>query len=212
MKHLCTLVLSAFLLSLASPPALAESAFRRWSVYAGGGPSLFRINRHSTTRVRPFTGIEFAFPFGLTLGNHLAYQEAPFGPGRLYQTSLGFRLGYWLTERLQLVARYDVVDTKFSGYNDSTHEGFGFELNSRLPIDSKRRFVLLFGGGWSQANEVTLSRDTGRPITNSAFTNSLCELFTLGLASGCGNVFERLTIPKSSYWHANVAVAWTWGR
>lgn len=94
------------------PCALAEEGFRRWSVFGGAGPALFRINQNSTVQARPIMGIEIAFPVGLTFGNHFAYVEAPFGPGRVYQTSVGFRFGWWVLERLQLVARYDYVSTR----------------------------------------------------------------------------------------------------
>lgn len=197
---------------LVSPVAWGEEGFRRWSVFAGAGPALFRINNTSTVQARPLLGIEIAFPVGLTLGNHFAYVEAPFGPGRVYQTSVGFRFGWWVLERLQLVARYDYVSTRYTGYNSASHEGFGFEANTRLPLGEKRRWVLLLGGGWSRANQVTLSRDTGQPVTNSQFANSLCELFTFGISSGCGNIMQYMTVPKSSYWHANAAIAWSWGK
>lgn len=191
--------------------SFAEGRFRRWTLFGGGGAALFRLGEKTSVQARPHLGIEVAFPFGLTLGNDYHYVQGPFGPGQVKQSALSFRLGWHFLERkLQLVSRYDFVTTEFSNYDSAGHSGFGVEGLYRLPLTQNERFFLNIGGGWSYVDKVTVKRDTGRPVSSSDFTNSLCSVFSFGLSSGCGNVFEHVTVPKSSYWNLGAALAWVW--
>ncbi len=211
-SFLVQLTVIAFLSSLfCGELSLAEGKYRRWSLFAGGGGALHTIGGNSSLQARPHLGIEVAFPFGLTLGNSYHYVEAPFGPGKVKQSGLAFRLGWHFLERaLQVLGRYDFVTTEFSNYESGSHSGFGVETIYRMPLTKNERFFLNFGAGWSYVDKVTVRRDTGKPVTNSDFSNSLCNLFSFGLSSGCGNIFENVTVPKSSYWNLGAAVSWVW--
>ena len=159
----------------------------------------------------PGLRVEATFPFGLTLGNSYSDFKVPFGPGQLEQASLGFRLEWYFFDRkLQLVSRYDAMTTTFSNYSASSHSGYGVEGLFKLPITKNDRIFVNFGGGWSYISQVTLSRDTGVPSTTSDFGNARCSLFTLGPSSGCGDILENVTIPRSTFWHLRAGVGWVW--
>jgi hypothetical protein len=198
-------------LSLFSCTAHADERSRWWNVFVGESAAVVTLSGKTTVNPREDIGIEATFPFGLTLGNDFSYYSASFGPGTVHRSALGFRLGWnFFERRLQLVSRYDAVSTTYSNYNAGSSNGAGVEAVYKIPLDQNHRFFLNVGGGWAYMSQVTLDRDTGTPAVSSDFGNSLCSLFTFGLSSGCGNIWEHVTIPRSTLWHLGAGVGWVW--
>ena len=207
-KLAAPLLASLFLLSSS---AQASERNRWWNVFVGESAAVVTLAGTTTVHPREDVGIEATFPFGLTLGNDFSYYQANFGPGTIHRSTLGFRLGWnFLERRLQLVSRYDAVSTSYSNYNSASSDGAGVEALYKIPLDQNQRFFLNLGGGWAYASQVTVDRDTGQPAVSSDFGNSLCSLFTLGLSSGCGNIWEHVTVPRTTFWHLGAGVGWIW--
>jgi hypothetical protein len=191
--------------------AIADERARWWNVFGGLDAASVSFNGSSYFRALPKLGIEAQFPFGLTLGNSFTSYSMPFGAGTVQRTPLSFRLGWnFFGRKLQVVARYETVSTSYSNYSSSSSDGWGGELLYKMPIAKNNRWFLNLGAGYGYVSPVTLQRDTGVPATSSDFSNALCSLFTLGLSSGCGNIFQYVTIPRSAYWNVGSSVSWVW--
>ena len=205
------ILVAIILLGDFTPIAVAEAAVKHrwWSLFGSPDLLLVKAQNQNYVRVRPRLGIDAQFPFGMTLGNEFSSHTEPYGPGRVKRTQIGFRFGWnFFERRLQLVTRLASVSTSYSNYESDSADSFGAEGVYRIPLSE--RFGLNIGAGWTYQKQVTLRRDTGTPISDSAFSNALCSFFTLGVASGCGNLYTRLTIPQSSYWHTGVGLEWIW--
>lgn len=191
--------------------ARADERNRWWNVFAGESAAVVTLAGNTSVHPRETLGIEANFPFGLTLGNDFSYYETAFGEGTVHRSTVGFRLGWnFFERRLQLVSRYDSVSTTYSNYNSNSSDGAGLEALFKIPLGEKHRFFLNFGGGWAYVNQVTLDRDTGTPAISGDFGNALCSLFTFGLSSGCGNIWDHVTIPRSTLWHLGAGLGWVW--
>jgi hypothetical protein len=117
-------------------------------------------------------------------------------------------VGYWLFERnLGLLARTGITSTSVDGYDSSSDDShYGFETKYRIPLG--KQFDIFFSVGWTHYNSATLTHDTGVPVTNSDLENTLCTIFTLGLANGCGNVIQTLTVPAINALDAGVGLGY----
>jgi hypothetical protein len=210
MRKIAAPLALALLCSFAST-AGADERNRWWNVFVDESAAVVTLAGNTSVHPREQLGIEANFPFGLTLGNDFTYYSAGFGAGTVQRSSLGFRLGWnFFERRLQLVSRYDAVSTSYSNYNSSSSDGAGVEALFKMPLDQNHRFFLNLGGGWAYVGQVTLDRDTGQPAVSGDFGNALCSIFTIGLSSGCGNIFEHVTIPRSTFWHLGAGVGWVW--
>lgn len=93
------------------------------------------------------------------------------------------------------------------GKYDGGAGGYGARVRYHFPLG---------GGGWritpyfgfDYTKPFTLTWDTGVPVTENPFSNMFCELFTFGIADGCGTVREHLSFPASSAYSLGVALGY----
>ncbi len=192
-KFLALLCLTAFLASaaVADPSVLKLRA----------GPELYHSSLMSsagTFGVRPRLSVDYALLHDLVFLGEYAHSRIAFGPGRLIMNTIGIGLGYRLLEdRLLLGALVSSTSYQFTSYQSNSAKGFGLRATYEIPLGEGSKFSLVPMLGLNFHQRVTLQRDTGVARSNSAFANALCALFTLGLADGCGNITEYLSVPPS---------------
>lgn len=210
MRKLPTSFFFALCLLVSAPAPAEETSGGGTGLYLSAGAEGYSSSLSPKTHygVRPVFGLHYDLLHNLVALAELTAYKIPVGPADLKRNNFLLGLGYYFLEkRLRPVIFAGTSSAEYQRFQGDSSTMLGARIAYLHPIFSKG-WRLQAEAGWAYLRKVTIQRDTGIPRTNDPFENSLCSFITLGLADGCGNIYERITIPQSRELSLNLSLGY----